>query len=304
MYVLYAENAHTVRERSVLFERHMEPMLKKLDAAHRAGQIPVELTEVGQYLEVCRWPFRKLEYAFALEALLPHLKPGDRYLDAGCGVTPLAAVLGTRGVRAEACDYNRREIELLQRLDTMSIYGTRVTYTWQDLTNITYAEATFDAVSCISVIEHIPAPQDQVAVRELMRVLKPGGILVVTLDYAPPEPGRVWGKGMKRYLRRAVELGRRGDFKGIGSGFLRRVEAQQAVARGAARQARSANQCFGVEHLCQDIEPALVGQRLTTPLPYSSDLLSVTSSDARHFWSIGGIGTVRDVLPVAFILRK
>ena len=42
-----------------------------------------------------------------------------------------------------------------------------------DLTNIQYSDHTFDAIICNHVLEHIP--DDRIAMRELYRVLKPGG---------------------------------------------------------------------------------------------------------------------------------
>ena len=42
------------------------------------------------------------------------------------------------------------------------------------------ADASFDAVYCISVIEHVPAFEGLLA--EVRRVLKPGGLAVLTID--------------------------------------------------------------------------------------------------------------------------
>ena len=51
-----------------------------------------------------------------------------------------------------------------------------------DLTNISFSEASFDAIICSHVLKHIP--DDAQAMRELYRVLRPGGwaILQVPLD--------------------------------------------------------------------------------------------------------------------------
>jgi predicted SAM-dependent methyltransferase len=51
-----------------------------------------------------------------------------------------------------------------------------------DITNIPYEDNTFDAILCSHVLEHIP--DDRQAMKELLRVLKPGGwaILQVPID--------------------------------------------------------------------------------------------------------------------------
>jgi hypothetical protein len=51
-----------------------------------------------------------------------------------------------------------------------------------DLTNIFFRDDTFDLVICSHVLEHIP--EDRMATRELIRILKPGGtaLLMVPID--------------------------------------------------------------------------------------------------------------------------
>jgi SAM-dependent methyltransferase len=52
-----------------------------------------------------------------------------------------------------------------------------------DLTTLPYADATFDKVLCISTIEHVK--DDVRGIRELARVLKPGGRLLLTTEFNP-----------------------------------------------------------------------------------------------------------------------
>jgi len=303
MYVLYAETNTEPADKARLFHQHMEPLLKRLEAFAANGSLPTDIREFRDYLRVCRWPFRQLEYSFALEALLNHLRPGDRYLDAGCGVTPLAHVIANSGVRAEACDGDQREIEALRDLKPETIYGSYVNFSAQDLTQLGYPNGSFDAISCISVLEHIPAPHDQQALRELWRVLKPGGLMVLTVDFIPGDAA-----GYRHYWRRLRGLMRNGRLAEVGRALQRRVKAREVVSQGGARQARTANQSFQITHLEQDLLPALPGDRVSTRLGFSSELRAFTREHARRLWSLQPAlrhaGDYRPILPAALSLRK
>ena len=310
MYVLYADNATTLKQRSQLFDQQFEPVLQRIEAAYKAGKVPANLPEIPEYLHVCRWPFRKLEYSLALDVLEKHLKPGDQYLDAGSGATPLGYILAERGIKATAVDGNPRLINDLIAFRPQDVYGSNVNLEYQDLTHITYADNTFDAVSCISVVEHIPAPFDQVAINEMLRVLKPGGVFILTLDYRPPVPTANNGDPSNKlgyYINRTASLVREGKVGEVFQGVNRKLAAQQAVQEGKARNARSGNQNFEIAHLTQDIEPLLVGETIPNHFGYSTDLHSVTSEDAFKFWQLDGIyhaANYRPIVPVAFVIKK
>jgi ubiquinone/menaquinone biosynthesis C-methylase UbiE len=307
MNVLYAESSEAVRDRTPSFDQHIEPFLEVLEARTKDGSITASVPEVLAYLTVCRTSFRRLEYAFGLDALLRHLQAGDRYLDAGCGVTPLAHAIARQSVIVDACDVDSRIVEEMIRLDLGAPYETSVTYTTQDLTSLSYEDGTFDAVSCISVLEHIPAPKDRQALSELFRVLKGGGLLVVTVDFRPDsahsDRGR-WGY----WLGRTASLARRRDFAEVARGVARKVTAQRSVRHSSARQARSPNQPFDIAHLEQDILPLLEAHEICNHEEAPWDLRAVTPGHARQLWMLdtrpGDPLPERGVLPVGFVLRK
>src|SRR5262249_60254242 len=62
------------------------------------------------------------------------------------------------------------------------LQSERVTHAAADLTRLPYADATFDALVCGWVLEHLPDPRP--GLLSLARVLKPGGkmLLMVTED--------------------------------------------------------------------------------------------------------------------------
>jgi len=57
-----------------------------------------------------------------------------------------------------------------------------VDYRHGDLTALSFPAGSFDVVSCISVLEHMPPETRAKGVREMARVLKPGGQLLLTYD--------------------------------------------------------------------------------------------------------------------------
>ena len=90
-----------------------------------------------------------------------------------------------------------------------------------DITAIPEPDNTFDAIMCIEVLEHIPRPNH--ALKELIRLLKPGGILILTAPfcslthYAPYHFytgfNRYWyEENLPAYGMEILEITRNGNF--------------------------------------------------------------------------------------------
>ncbi len=96
-------------------------------------------------------------------------------LDAGSGarvvISRWLSQLGYKNVYA--CDVQGAQKDLYKSIG--------LKFSVQDLTATNYDDAMFQAVSCISVIEHnVPL---QTFVAEMSRILKPGGVLAISTDY-------------------------------------------------------------------------------------------------------------------------
>lgn len=107
----------------------------------------------------------------------------------------LASLLRHEGRGEWLCiDLFEQEIEAWRRIDP------RLRLDVQDATELPYATASFAGGVCISVLEHIGSGRDVVALSELWRVIRPGGILHLTTDVAR-EAGdvyiheRIYGRG-------------------------------------------------------------------------------------------------------------
>lgn len=122
-------------------------------------------------------PSRYLELPWAIERLAA--QPGQRVLDLASPKL-LAVQLSRRGVRVTSVDQLEREVETWQALAGDAGVDFRVA----DGRALPFADATFDHAYSISVLEHIEEPGDAEGLRELARVVKPGGRVLVTLPHA------------------------------------------------------------------------------------------------------------------------
>lgn len=103
---------------------------------------------------------------------------GARVLEAGCGVGAQTGFLFANSPEADFTCLDINPDSLAQARAAAQARGmTRVVFRQGDLYGLPFAEATFDHVFLCFVLEHLTDP---VAVlRELKRVLKPGGSLTV-----------------------------------------------------------------------------------------------------------------------------
>jgi SAM-dependent methyltransferase len=119
------------------------------------------------------------------------LTPGDLLLDVGCGFGRHAYEAARRGARVVALDYAETELKEVRNTfgamaDAGEVEETSLAGTVQgDAAHVPFADGTFDRVIASEVLEHLP--DDQMALRELCRVLRPGGVLAVTVPAWLPE---------------------------------------------------------------------------------------------------------------------
>ena len=123
-------------------------------------------------------PSRYLELPWAIERL--GARPGERVLDLASPKL-LAVVLVRRGVRVTSVDQLEREIETWRAL-AGDVNGLELQVA--DGRALPFEDESFDHAYSISVLEHIEEPGDAEALRELARVVRPAGRVLVTLPHA------------------------------------------------------------------------------------------------------------------------
>ena len=116
------------------------------------------------------------------------LRSGMRVLDAGCGAgRHLCESFRTPGIDVAGVDL--KWDDLCKARGFLTLMAREQPGRWSvakaDLTKLPFADGYFDVVICSEVLEHIE--DNRTAVSELVRVLRSGGDLVVTVPRYLPE---------------------------------------------------------------------------------------------------------------------
>ena len=99
------------------------------------------------------------------------VRPGDRVLDAACGTGDLALADAKRGGTVTGLDFSERMLERARRK------SASIEWVQGDMLALPFADATFDSATVgfgVRNVENL-----ELALRELRRVLRPGGRLAI-----------------------------------------------------------------------------------------------------------------------------
>jgi SAM-dependent methyltransferase len=123
--------------------------------------------------------------------------PGPRVLNAGAGAGSFSLRLAENGFDVTSVDTSSAAVEVLRGRVTGEV-------TRADVTALPFADAAFDAAVLGEVLEHVE--DDRGALEEVARVLRPGGVLAVSVPADPKRfgPSDRWAGHVRRYARQEL----------------------------------------------------------------------------------------------------
>lgn len=219
-------------------------------------------------------PRHDFRESLILRRLLPAL-PGPEVLNAGSGAGSLTLRLVDLGLRvtsvdasARLCDWTRAALRARAAAEANPVIAG-------DLERLSLPDDAFDAAVCAEVLEHLD--DDAAALAELARVLRPGGLLIVTV---PADPYRYdwtdqWAGHRRRYTVAMLEERMRAagftDARALGWGFpITGLYHRQVFRRALRRRLRAGREGPGgappralarVVRAALEIDRAFVGRR-------------------------------------------
>jgi ubiquinone/menaquinone biosynthesis C-methylase UbiE len=174
--------ARTAHERELLATATLEAF--SLHYNERVPTIEEEFDIWGEYHQ----HRHEMRYDILAERVREHVPPGGRILDLGCGSVLVADRILDLDVRYVGIDFGGHHINYAAKKLADTPSRLRWSLARGDGEALPFTDATFDVVVFSEVIEHLMRPER--AVWEIARVLKPGGVLVMTTNNASEVPLR------------------------------------------------------------------------------------------------------------------
>ncbi|HET9255059.1 MAG TPA: methyltransferase domain-containing protein [Pseudonocardiaceae bacterium] len=134
-----------------------------------AGEYDGRIPGSGQSDEI----FTETEMDF----LLGKITPGERVLDMGCGTGRFTAPLAATGAEVTGLDLSSGMLTVARK--KLAERGLKAEMRQGDMAELPFPDATFDTVTSMLALMHIPLADRQAVFIEASRVLKPGGRMLL-----------------------------------------------------------------------------------------------------------------------------
>ena len=142
--------------------------------------------------------------------LLPHLKPGQRLLDCGCGPGTISVGLAKAVAPGEMVGLDAEVTQVQAAVARATELGiANAVFEVGDLTDLRFDDETFDVVFAHAVVMHLPKPAAGLA--EMRRVTKPEGIVAIRDPISDAsicvQENPLFHEGFKLFARAVAEAG-------------------------------------------------------------------------------------------------
>ena len=194
--------------------------------------------------------------------LLPHLRPGMRLLDVGCGPGSITRGLAERLAPGQVVglDLSKDALDGARR-DAAKRGLTNLVYEEGSVYQLRFADASFDVVYAHQVLQHLRERGS--ALREMLRVTRPGGFVAVrdvdwgTAAYWPRDP----------WIDRFIEVHHQTWYRNGGEPQMgRQLRALFNAAGAAELQITAAVWCYATPDETAAWGEAYADRLLTSPM--------------------------------------
>lgn len=204
---------------------------------------------------------------------LPHLSPGMRLLDCGCGPGSITLGLATAVAPGETVGLDRESLQIERARTLAAAEGIQnVRFVEGDVAQLPFVDASFDAVFAHAVLYHVPDPLQ--ALRDWCRVLKLGGLVGVRdtdysvwlLEPTPPllDQFRTLSLRVAAHHGASPTYARHQRELLVAAGFGRSIASASCVSRGTVEQTCPGAQSHAARLHSPELRNVAIGQGWAT----------------------------------------
>ena len=152
------------------------------------GSLMIKTMNIG-HTKMTVWALEKLK-----------IKTDDKVLDVGCGGGKTINFLSQVAPKGKICgiDYSEKSVDISKHENSENIKNCRVEIRKAGVSSIPYPDGSFDCVTSFESFYFWPDPENDL--KEILRVLKPGGHLALVLEMYKNEKFDERNKGYVKKL--------------------------------------------------------------------------------------------------------
>jgi ubiquinone/menaquinone biosynthesis C-methylase UbiE len=106
-------------------------------------------------------------------------KEGEKILDIGCGVGTFAFHSAKAGAISYGIDYSQKSIQTAKLLSKRFGVSEKTNFLVGDAKNLPFEANCFDKIVSADFIEHITDNEKNILLKDMIRILKPGGRIII-----------------------------------------------------------------------------------------------------------------------------
>lgn len=139
------------------------------------------LSDCTGYEEFSRSYGKELEVRFRELIKYFKIEPGQKVLDVGCGRGEMIFYAAKHGAEGVGVDYSKDSIGLakLAQKKQSKLVQSKTKFLYMDAKKLKFKDNSFDLIIMTDVVEHLYPEELELAFKEIKRVLKPKGKLII-----------------------------------------------------------------------------------------------------------------------------
>jgi len=185
---IFAERVQQCESCGLVFTNPIMPA-KKLERYYTRNYLLEGLPVPKSLEEFLGEPYKEIWFSKERDlSLILHAKAGGRLLDIGCASGTLLWLAQQRGFETRGVEVGRGSVEFSRNILGIDVFCGQ-------LEEARFGEREFDVVTMIHSLEHVPNPR--LVMREVRRILKDNGVLIVVVPNFASWSSESHGAGWK-----------------------------------------------------------------------------------------------------------